>query len=181
MAPYTTEILVWHKLNYATRKSKYFTFFNDGDNMPDNRKVLGKTGGIYSVNAGDYEAVESTLMSTMKRGCGGDAPENNCEAILRSLSDLKDAEEIVLIADNWANVKDLALANQIKKPVHIILCGADNGMINVDYLELARRTKGTIHTMKEDIDNLSKMSDGATFKFGKKKFKIYSGKVIACN
>jgi hypothetical protein len=181
MAPYTTEILVWHKLNYATRKAKYFTFFNDGDNMPDNRKVLGKTGGIYSVNAGDYEAVESTLMSTMKRGCGGDAPENNCEAILRSLSDLKDAEEIVLIADNWANVKDLALANQIKKPVHIILCGADNGMINVDYLELARRTKGTIHTMKEDIDNLSKMSDGATFKFGKKKFKIYSGKVIACN
>jgi hypothetical protein len=181
MAPYTTEIMVWHKLNYATRKAKYFTFFNDGDNMADNRKVLGKTGGIYSVNAGDYEAVENTLMSTMKRGCGGDAPENNCEAILKSLSELKDAEEIVMIADNWANVKDLSLASQIKKPVHIILCGADNGMINVDYLELARRTKGTIHTMKEDIDNLSKMSDGETFRFGKKKFKINAGKVIACN
>lgn len=181
MAPYTTEIMVWHKLNYATRKAKYFTFFNDGDDKADNRKVIGKTGGIYSVNAADYDAVQNTLMSTMKRGCGGDAPENNCEAILRSLSELKDAEEIVMIADNWANVKDLSLANQIKKPVHIILCGADNGMINVDYLELARRTKGTIHTMKEDIENLGKMSDGQTFKFGKKKFKIYAGKVVACN
>ena len=94
---------------------------------------------------------------------------------------MNDVEEIVMIADNWANIKDLCLADKIKKPVRIILCGAENGFINVDYLELARKTKGSIHIMNEDLENLIKLSEGEVFSFGKKLFKIVKGKVVAYN
>ena len=181
MSPYTAEILVWHKLNYRTNKARYFTFFNDGDDTPDDKKRIGKTGGIYSISAGNYEAVEISLYNTMNKGGGGDAPENNCEAILKSLQEMNDVEEIVMIADNWANIKDLCLADKIKKPVRIILCGAENGFINVDYLELACKTKGSIHIMNEDLENLIKLSEGEVFSFGKKLFKIVKGRVVAYN
>ena len=181
MSPYTTEVLVWHKLNYLTHKAKYFTFFNDGDETPDSKKKMGKTGGIYSISAGNYEAVEISLLKTMEKGGGGDAPENNCEAVIKSLQEMNDAEEVIMIADNWANVKDLALAEKIKKPVRIILCGAESGFINVDYLELARKTKGSIHIMNEDLENLIKLSEGQVFSFGKKLFRISGGKIISHN
>src|ERR1700752_1718674 len=84
MSPYTTEVLLWHKLNYQLHKAKYFTFFNDGDETPDNKKKLGKTGGIYSITAGNYEAVEISMFKTMEKGGGGDGPENNCEAVIKS-------------------------------------------------------------------------------------------------
>lgn len=181
MAPYTAEVLLWHKLNYQTNKAKYFTFFNDGDNMPDRKKKPGKTGGIYFIEAGNFQAVEITLYNTMRRGSGGDAPENNCEAIIRSLQHMPDAEEVVMIADNFANIKDLSLAPLIKRPVRIILCGADSGFINLDYLELARKTNGSVHIMGEDLQDLFRLSEGQTFTFGDKLFKIVNGKVVQVN
>lgn len=181
MSPYTAEVLLWHKLNFKTNKAKYFTFFNDGDNMPDKKKKLGKTGGIYFIEAGNLQAVEITLFNTMRRGSGGDGPENNCEAIIRSLQHMPDAEEVVMIADNFANVKDLALAPLIRRPVRIILCGADSGFINLDYLELARKTKGSVHIMGEDLQDLFKLSEGQTFTFGDRMYKIVKGKVVHVN
>jgi hypothetical protein len=181
MAPYSAEVLLWHKLNYQTQKARYFTFFNDGDNMPDRKKKIGRTGGIYFIEAGNFEAVEITLYNTMRRGSGGDAPENNCEAIIRSLQHMPDAGEVVMVADNFANIKDLALAEQIKRPVRIILCGADSGFINLDYLELARKTKGSVHIVGEDLHDLCKLNEGQTFTFGDKLFKIVNGKVVQVN
>jgi hypothetical protein len=181
MSPYTTEVLMWHKLNYRSHKAKYFTFFNDGDDMPDRKKKIGRTGGIYSIEAGNYEAVEISLYNAMDKGSGGDAPENNCEAILKSLQQMPDAGEIVMIADNWARIKDLELATLIKRPVHIILCGAENGYINVDYLELARKTKGSVHVMSEDMETLMKFNEGQTFTFGQEMFKIVKGKIVPYN
>jgi len=181
MAPYTAEVMLWHKLNYQTNKAKYFTFFNDGDNMPDHKKKIGRTGGIYFITATNFVGVEIALYNTMRRGGGGDIPENNCEAIIRSLQQMGDAGEIVMIADNLASIKDLALADQIKRPVRIILCGAEKDFINPDHLELARKTKGSVHSMSEDLENLYKLAEGEVFTFGKKQFKIVKGKVIALN
>jgi hypothetical protein len=34
MSPYSAQLLIWSKLNFNRRSASYFTFFNDGDNMP---------------------------------------------------------------------------------------------------------------------------------------------------
>jgi len=178
MAPYSAELMIWNKLNFNTGRGKYFTFFNDGDNKPDKRKVIGKTGGIYHVEAKDYEDVEKQAMHTIRKGSGGDAPENNLEAILEATTRFPDASEIVLIADNWANIKDLELLKKVNRPVHVILCGIFNGLVNADYVQLAWSTKGSVHTMEEDIENLALLNEGGKIRIGNNTFKLEKGKFV---
>jgi hypothetical protein len=178
MAPYSAEILVWNKLNFNTGRGKYFTFFNDGDNMDDRKKVIGRTGGIYHVEANSVEDVEEKALYTIRKGNGGDSPENDLEALISAINHFPAAKEIVLIADNWAAIKDIELIDKIKKPVHVILCGVFNGLVNADYVELAYRSKGSLHTMEEDIDNLALMNEGETIKIGSNTFKLEKGKFI---
>jgi hypothetical protein len=176
MAPYTTQLLLWYKLNCIGNKINYFTFFNDGDNKPDRKKKIGSTGGIYNIPAGNYEAVEKTIQKAMNSGSGGDAPENNCEALLIAIKNNPHAKEFVMIADNFANIKDFELIKQINKPIHIIICGTNNFIVNTDYLDLARATKGSIHSIEQDIENMVNINEGQIIKFEGKKYVLEHGK-----
>lgn len=176
MSAYTTQLLVWYKLNCIGSKVQYFTFFNDGDNKPERKKKIGNIGGIYNIEAGNYEAVEKMIEHAMLAGGGGDAPENNCEALLETIKKQPNAKEYVMIADNFANVKDIELLTQINKPVHIIICGSNNFMINTDYLNLARATHGSIHSIEQDIENLMKVNEGETISFDHKQYVLRDGK-----
>lgn len=176
MSAYTTQLLVWYKLNSLSNKINYFTFFNDGDNKSDRKKKIGNTGGIYNIEAGNYEAVALKIQDAMSAGGGGDAPENNCEALIDAIKHKPDAKEYVMIADNFANVKDIELMKSINKPVHIIICGTGNYMVNTDYLDLARATKGSIHSIEQDIENLININEGQTVEFDGKKYILQNGK-----
>ena len=176
MSSYSTQLLVWYKLNCMTNAIRYFTFFNDGDNKADKKKKIGSIGGIYNIEAGNYDAVEMMIQNAMKAGSGGDAPENNCEALIETIKKNPNAKEYVMIADNFANIKDLELIKQINKPVHIIICGTGNYMINTDYLDLALATKGSIHSIENDIENLKNVNEGQTITFEGKKYILQNGK-----
>jgi hypothetical protein len=88
-------------------------------------------------------------------------------------------KEIVLIADNWAPMRDYALISNIKIPVHVIVCGVDPRIgINTEYLDLARHSKGTIHTMEEDITGLAKIAEGMSITIGGTQYRVFAGKFI---
>ena len=174
MLRYSTELLLWHRLNFNARKARYFTFFNDGDNLPDNRKQVGRTGGIYHIEANTFRDVEEMAMTAISKGSGGDGPENDLEALITGMNKFPQAKEIVLVADNHSNIKDIALLRRVHKPVHVILCGSTWG-INVDYLNLVRETAGTIHTIEQDINNLKQMREGESIEIGPQTFVIRNG------
>jgi hypothetical protein len=176
MSSYSTQLLIWYKLNCMTNTIRYFTFFNDGDNKADKKKKIGSIGGIYNIEAGNYDAVEMMIQNAMKAGSGGDAPENNCEALIETIKKNPNAKEYVMIADNFANIKDIELIKQINKPVHIIICGTSNFMVNTDYLDLALATKGSIHSIENDIENLKNVNEGQTITFEGKKYILQNGK-----
>ena len=85
---------------------------------------------------------------------------------------------IVLIADNNAPPRDMALLSKIKKPVHVILCGTEVGDIELAYLQIARKTGGSLHTMEESLNELAKLKEGQTVKFGDKSYRIIQGNVV---
>lgn len=176
MSAYTTQLMVWYKLNAIGDKVQSFTFFNDGDNKPEWKKKIGKIGGVYQVEAGNYEAVAMVIEKAMLAGGGGDAPENNCEALIGAIKAHPEAKEYVMIADNFANIKDIELMKQINKPVHIILCGTSEFIVNTDYLDLARATKGSIHSIEQDIENLVNINEGQIVTFDHKKYILKQGK-----
>ncbi len=161
MSPYTAQLLVWYHLMLESNddRIKYFCFFNDGNNKADFRKNIGTTGGVYITEAGSMEEVRALAKETMKNGSGGDVQENNVEALITAIKAYPDAQDIIMIADNFATPRDLSLLNKINKPVKIILCGTQYG-INVEYLNFARKTNGSIHTIDQDLENLASMHEG---------------------
>lgn len=177
MSPYTAQLLAWYKLNTMNGRVKNFVFFNDGDMKPDNSKVAGSTGGLYGIVASQFDSVVAKAIVAMSHGGGGDCPENNVEALGYGLKNYGDAKEIVMIADNWATPRDMAFAETINRPVHIIVCGAAYGM-NVAYLELARKTGGSVHTMEQDLTDLALMHEGETISIGAFQYKLVDGHFV---
>jgi hypothetical protein len=86
MQPCAASIYKWmNSSNEKNKYIKYYVFFNDGDDKLNSDKVIGSTGGIYSIDANNPNKVLSTMKTAMKNGDGGDIPENDIEAILRAI------------------------------------------------------------------------------------------------
>ena len=183
MTPYLAKFLLWLKLNFNSNEVQNYVFFNDGNDSKGFRiKEVGKTGGLYyTQNKLGYLNIEKTIITAMLNGSGGDLPENNIEALIAGEKNYSQSGHIILIADNYASPRDMELLSKLKKPVNVILCGVKNGEINLDYLTLAYKTKGTVHTIEEDLTKLIIMKEGQTFTFSGNFYKIQNGEVIEVN
>jgi len=181
MYPYAKQINTWLKLFLMKDTAQqYFVFFNDGDKKRDADKKIGATGGIYICRAKTCEDLVNTMKLTIKKGEGGDSPENVVEAILTGLKKIRKPDNVILIADNWAKVRDLNLITRVKVPVRVILCGVFEGMeINTDYLNIAYKTKGSIHTIEQDISDLINQTSGKKFNINGFNYMIKNGTIYA--
>jgi hypothetical protein len=96
-----------------------------------------------------------------REGDGGDPEENDMEAIIKAIAHYRnEITDVILIADNTSCMRDYGLLYRVHKPVHVILCRTDCG-INPQYVNLAYKTGGSVHTLKEDVsDIVKKMYDG---------------------
>jgi hypothetical protein len=175
MFPYMGQLLVWYKQTYEDGRVKYYVLFNDGDNLPDNKKIVGKTGGVHPFEAKDFRKMKKDIEDVRKKGEGGDEIENDLEAITTSIVTYRDHGDIILIADD-SPVRDMNLLRRIKKPIRIIICGTNKG-INDQYLKIAYQTKGSIHTNNQDID-MKKIKEGDEFTVEKDIFRFSGGQFI---
>jgi hypothetical protein len=155
---------------------KHVTLFNDGDATPDFKKQVMKTGGIYHIPGNDLGKVNETLVKAISKGNGGDVDENDIEAIVETIKKNPTLKEIILIADNNANMRDYLYIKNIKIPVRIILCGAEKSPINSQYLDLAYHTKGSIHTLEGDFTDIYKTPENGIFQNGQDSYMLKKGK-----
>ena len=178
MYPYFEQLMLWHSLQ-QNKKDNYYIFFNDGDGIPNDQKTIGSTGGIHQTEKSDLLDIILKMKETTSTGCSGDSPENDLEAVIEGVKVREAHDEIILIADNYSDVRDIILLKEIDIPVHIILCGVASGsLVHEQYLDIAYHTKGSVHTIEEDIFNLSKISEGKTITIGGKIYKLCNGRFI---
>jgi hypothetical protein len=179
MYGFGAQVALWHRLHFDEHKVKTFIFFNDGNRKPDKVKRAGNTGGVYYCNPDNFDYMLKTMGVVMKMGSGGDTPENNLEAVLKGLRFAKDFDEIVMVADNNAGVRDMSLLPKIKKPIRIVLCGVSCGTpIHPHYLEIARKTGGSIHTIEQDIESLTALREGQMMDINGIMYKVKKGKLM---
>ncbi|MEN9999315.1 MAG: hypothetical protein RI922_2305 [Bacteroidota bacterium] len=178
MDPYANQLSVWYQLNYKKESNLQFVFFNDGDDKEDAKKVIGNTGGIYYQRAKGLDSLIFLMSKVRSRGNGGDCPENNMEALIKGVKTAGPYKELVMIVDNNAPVKDLSLLKSFNKPVHIILCGSNDGQVLLDYFLIAWKTKGSIHTIEEDIYSIANMSEGESVVVGGITYRIMGGEFV---
>lgn len=177
MSPYIGQLLLWYNLtiNKSKKEVDAFIFFNDGNRLATSEKKIGKTGGIYYTEETSIDSVLETAVTTIKNGFGGDGPENDIEALLYAQKKFKDSKNFILVADNLSPMRDIELIKKLKKPVRVIVCGASS-VVNTQYIDLAYQTKGSIHTIEEDISEmLHKIKEGEVIQINGTKFKLING------
>lgn len=161
MYPFMKELALWHALDFMKDEKNTYVFFNDGDDKVYFQKVIGRIGGIYMTHKNTTDTIVRIMHYAMSRGNGGEPPENNVEALIVAEQYALPFSEMVMIADSYSPIKDLVLVPKLKKPVRIILCRVNpTESIHPDYLWLAYKTRGSIHTIDEDIMNLSTLVEG---------------------
>lgn len=176
MSPYSAQVFVWLKGQSDKKNAQCFVFFNDGDETPSNKKKPLATKGVYVVENNGMNAVTKMATKCMRNGSGGgESMENDVEAILEGIKYAPKANEVVLIADNHEIMRDYKFIKKINKPVHVVLCGAES-RINIQYLDLARKTKGSIHTRYSDVMNLKEIKEDEHFFIDEKEYMYKKGR-----
>jgi len=182
MYKYGASVMLWHQLNIQKRAIKHFVFFNDGDGIDDKQKRIGRTGGIYHCGPNSLDEVFMTMYRVMRKGKGGTREENDMEAVVKAMRKFEgDFDEIILIADNTSPVRDMALLKYVDKPIHVILCGIDDIYDSTHfrphphYIKTALETGGSLHTITDDIENLSDKFDGNFLQIGRHSWKLVKG------
>lgn len=176
MSPYIAQVFVWLKQQAEKNNAKYFVFFNDGDNKESRKKKPLETGGVYGTTNKGLDAVMQAATRCMNNGSGGgERQENDIEAILLAQQEYETAKEIILVADNFESMRDYKFMDKISKPIHIIACGVKK-RINIEYLDLARATKGSIHISNLDVSDLDKVKQGQKIRIGEETYIFDNGR-----
>jgi hypothetical protein len=180
MYRYGAQLVLWHKENLRVNqnRTKHLVFFNDGNAKRGSQKVIGRTGGVYLTMAENIEKVVMTMEKVMLKGAGGDPEENDLEALLKSTRNLEGFQDVILIADNKSDVRDLRLLDKLDRPVHIILCGIEeDNYINTDYVKIAYYSGGSLHTLEQDLEDLQQLQPGERIAIGNMRYEIRNGSI----
>ena len=179
MFPYTTQVFDWMNENTENTSIKGIVFFTDCDSL--GRQTRGRIPGkMFTVRKKDELELWDTMFAAINNTENNkDKPENNIEALLYAQKHFPEADEFVMIADNSTQVKDMKQLSKVKKKVHIILCGETyekNLAFQTDYVQIAKKTKGTIHTLEDDIDDIAKVNEMSVVRVGNIYFRFHKGK-----
>ncbi len=77
----------------------------------------------------------------MRKGSGGERPESDIEALLHTQEKDTLCDVILLIGDNYSEVRDLELLSTLNKRVNVLVCSL-KGSVRPDYLLIAKNTGG---------------------------------------
>ncbi len=179
MDQYIEEYLLWLSLANNQDRVQGCVFFNDGDGRPNAEKKDGQTGGIRSCSS-NLDSTSRCLVESIAYGCSGDDPENDVEALLYAQSRFPNASALILVADNNSAVRDMALLRQVQMPVHVFLCGVESfgGTMppQEDYVGIASRTGGTLHTLRDDINQRALVLNGKEIRLGSHQYRVLKGR-----
>ena len=146
-----------------------------------NPKEIGNAGGIYFTKIKDFRQIGRVIKYYTVNGgyYNSDVPENDLEAIIKSVNKSYSHDDVVVVVDNNSPVRDMELLSQINYPVRIVLCGVENKeSINPDYIKLAFHTKGSLHTVEDDIDQFMKNKEGEIIMINKVKYKVEEDELV---
>lgn len=155
MYPYSTQLFAWFKQNSKHSPVKGMVFFTDCDSTGRQTQPDGLAGQMFVSRESNVTKVLPVILHAARNTIyNHDEAENDIEALLFAQNEFPQARHLILLADNSSQVKDMQLLNKINKPVHVVLCGTtldSTQAFQPDYYTIASRTKGSLHTIEDDI------------------------------
>ncbi len=173
MSEHVATMKRWISSNQDSLNFTSFTFFNDGDDKSTRKKKIGATEGIYLTF--HLTNMDALVTETMRRGGGGERPENDIEAILQAQSKDSLCDAVLLIGDNYSEVRDLELLNAVNVKVNVLICSV-KGSLRPDYLLMAKNTGGYL-IYNGEVILLNKLQRGQILSIGSYQYD-YNGKTF---
>jgi hypothetical protein len=171
MYPYSTQLFTWFKGKARKKAFKAMVFFTDCDSLGRETGFTQNLGQMFVSTQLEMENVLPAMIRAARNTIQNhQSEENDIEALLYAQTAFPQARHLILLADNSSPVKDMHLLDKITKPVHVILCGAASDTTQAfqpEYLEVARRTGGTLHTLEDDLTP-DKISTSTWLKVGQR-------------
>ncbi len=179
MFPYTTQVFDWMMENVDNNSIKGIIFFTDCDSLGN--ETRGKLPGkMFMVKKKDELLLWDTMFAAINNTENNkDKSENNIEALLYAQKNFPEVDDFVMIADNSSGVKDMKNLSKLKKRTHIILCGETykkDLAFQSDYIQIAKKTEGSIHTLEDDIVNPANIKEMTVIRVGRIYFRFQKGK-----
>jgi len=154
----SAQAVLWHKQHRKSSGIEYFAFFNDGNKLATRNKKIGRTGGIYTAKSNNIHQVTRRFEYVKRRGVGGvNTSANDLEAVITQARKYPKVKTLILLADNSTCVRDIKLLKHLNVPVKVILSNID-GPINPQYINIAYKSGGSLHTLNDDFYNYVFMS-----------------------
>lgn len=149
----SSQAVLWYKMHPRNSGIDYFVFSNDGNRLSERQKKTGKTGGIYFVKSNNFRRVLKQCDYVAKKS-GSNNPQNNSmmEASIRTTQKYTDAKDVIVVVDNQSCMRDFRLLKYLDKPVKVILSNI-KGPINPQYINMAYKSGGSLHTINDDYYN----------------------------
>lgn len=178
MYKYIDELMVWNYSNSAEQSNNRYWLFNGFNYVSEEHEGYSRRG-IFEVPNNNVEGFFNTIDKIVNFSCRGSRLENVVEALILGAEGKKPEEDLLFIADNYSDVSDLEKLKELKVPVHVLLTQSRYG-VNENYLEIAYRTGGSIHTNFDDIksEQLKKLKNGDQIKIGRFDYRFYKGKFL---
>ena len=155
MDPYAAQIYAWFRRNAKNPQVRGVVFFTDCDSLGQETHPNGPLGAFFTTHERDPRAALPTLLAAARNTANNrDTDENVVEALRYAQRTFPEARHLVLLADNSSGVKDMPLLAGVKKPVHVVACGAtlnNADAFQPDHYQIAQQTGGSIHTLEDDF------------------------------
>ncbi len=176
MYPYSTQLYAWLKKNENNPNIRAMVFFTDCDSSGQEIQKSKAAGKMFTATNLNFENLLPTMIEAARNTKNNtDDPENNIEALLFAQKQFPTAENLILIADNSTTVKGMNQLSKIKKPVHIVLCGTTfdtTVAIQPHYFKIAARTRGSLHTSEDDIQNPNDINKDTWIRVGNRFYRF---------
>lgn len=157
MYPYSTQLFAWLRQHAYRAGVAGIVFFTDCDSLGQETQPGVLPGRMYVVQPQNVAGTLPIMLEAARNTINNhDDAENDVEALLFAQKTFPAAKHLVLVADNMSQVKDLPRLKDVRKPVHVVLCGTTGTLIEqpfqTDFLTIASSTGGSLHTLEDDLD-----------------------------
>ncbi|MDP4266078.1 MAG: hypothetical protein Q8880_01420 [Bacteroidota bacterium] len=163
-------VILWNSVFPENEVVENISFYN----MEKKQKGYSKGGvqDIINVPGSDSMTISRILKKYCKNNQEVNTTQNTVEVLLRTMSKAKDCNDIVLITDD-SYISDMHMVDNVSKPVHVIMCRTKNSSkVNPQLLDLAYRTKGSLHVGDYDLTGLEKIDYKQKVEIGDELFEL---------
>ncbi|MBC8155784.1 MAG: hypothetical protein H7Z72_23085 [Bacteroidetes bacterium] len=175
MYRYSTQLMAWFERNKTSKQVQGIVFFTDCDSLGRETQP-GQSGQLFVTRGRTVQDVLPLMLASARNTMGNVADaENNIDPLVHAQRQFPEADHLILIADNSSTVKDMARLPELRTPVHIILCGPTQDTARAfqpDYHAIARQTGGSLHTLEDDLTNVSQLRPNTWIRIDRRYYRL---------